>query len=186
MAHLSPSSDDLSQAYERYRRELKMFFARHAPQAHLVDDLMQIMFVQLIRSRSTEVVRDPKQYLFRTAWNILHNSRRRLRRDRSRTVSSDSTGFDSYAQRSNLLWIEDDTGLAVQQAELNRVLKELPPAWQVAVLRQYRDNRSYQQIADELGISVHTVKKYIMQSLNHFRRHFTGMEVRSLKSGERP
>jgi len=47
----------------------------------------------------------------------------------------------------------------------------------VAVIRQYRDNKSYKDIAVELGVSVHTVKKYVMRALNHFRMHFSARDL---------
>lgn len=138
---------------------------------------MQTMFLQLMKDRPGEEVRDPPQYLFRAAWNVLHNVNQRARRERNRLVSWDSAEFDANADRSNRLWVEDDTSTALQQAELDRALSQLPRACRVAVLRQYRDNKSYKEIAKELGVSVHAVKKYIMRSLNHFRMHLNAMDL---------
>lgn len=175
----------LSQAYERYRLELRAFFRRNAPQTHIVDDLMQTMFLQVTKERQGEAVRDPRLYLFRAAWNVLHNANQKTYREGARTVSCDLPGFDDHAERSNLLWVEDDTSTATQQEELNQVLAQLPRVCQIALLRQYRDGRSYREIAAELGVSVHAVKKYTVRALNHFRMHFNMPAPSAGKIGKR-
>jgi RNA polymerase sigma factor (sigma-70 family) len=150
-----------------------------------VDDLMQTMFLQLLKDRPAAEVRDPRQYLFRSAWNVLHNANQRAQRERHLFTSCDVTELDQCADRSNQLWVEDDTSSRVQRAELDRTLLQLPRACQVAMLRQYRDNKSYKEIADELGVSVHAVKKYIMRSLNHFRMHLSAMDSGGVKERNR-
>ena len=137
---------------------------------------MQTMFLQLSKDRSPVEVRDPRQYLFRSAWNVLHNANQRAQRERRLFESYEASALDQLANQSNRLWVEDDTSSRVERAELDRALSQLPRACQIAVLRQYRDNKSYKEIADELGVSVHAVKKYVMRALNHLRMHFNGME----------
>jgi RNA polymerase sigma factor (sigma-70 family) len=154
--------DALEEAYQRYRAELRRFFELNSPHPQLVDDLMQMMYVQLLKARRHTEVRDPLQYLFRTAWNTLHSANRRARRERQRSAALDTES----------LWIEDDASAVLDQEELERVLRQLPRACQVAFVRQYLDGRSYKEIAEELGVTVHAVKKYLMRALNHFRIHF--------------
>jgi DNA-directed RNA polymerase specialized sigma24 family protein len=57
--------------------------------------------------------------------------------------------------------------------EFERVLNELPVNCRAALLRQRRDGWSYQQIAQELDVSVNTVKDYIVKALQHFQVHFS-------------
>ncbi len=168
--------EGLEQAYQRYRLELRHFFELNARDAQSVDDLMQMMYLQLLKSRPGEPVREPQSYLFRMAWNVLHTSNRRARLERDRGRPLDAAALDALADRSNSLWVEDDTGWALQQDEIERVLSQLPRVCQIALLLQYRDNRSYKEIAQDLGVSVHTVKKYIMRALNHFRMHFNSAQ----------
>jgi len=154
-----------------------VFFELNSRDPHAVDDLLQTMYLGVRKTRPADDVRDPRQYLFRAAWNLLHSENRRVRAERSHAVSCELDDFETHADRSNRLWLEDDTGTALQQAELDRALSQLPRACRVAVLRQYRDNKSYKEIAEELGVSVHAVKKYVMRSLNHFRMHFNAMDL---------
>jgi RNA polymerase sigma factor (sigma-70 family) len=167
--------EGLEQAYRRYRSELRCFFELNSRDPHAVDDLMQMMYLQLLNNRPDTPVREPQNYLFRMAWNVLHTANRRARTERERALTLDVQTLEALAERSNCLWLEDDTSSTLQQAEIERVLGELPRVCQVALLRQYRDNRTYKEIAQELGVTVHTVKKYTMRALNHFRMHFNSI-----------
>jgi RNA polymerase sigma factor (sigma-70 family) len=150
-----------------------------------VDDLTQAMYLSLKKTRPADDVHDPRQYLFGVAWHLLHDENRRVEAERSQLVGCNFDEFDTYADCSNRLWVEDDTASDQQRAELDRVLAQLPAACQVAVLRQYRDNRSYAEIARELGVTTHAVKKYIVRALNHFRAHFNSYGLGAAQEGKR-
>lgn len=175
----------LEKAYQLYRMELRRFFARRSRDPHAVDDLMQSMYLSLSKARPAEAVRNPRTYLFGIAWHLLHDENRRVEKERRRSVGCDFAEFDAYADRSNRLWVEDDASSDQQRAELERVLKQLPVACQVAVLRQYRDNWSYAEIARELGVTPHAVKKYMVRALNHFRMYFNACEADVRQEGKR-
>jgi RNA polymerase sigma factor (sigma-70 family) len=150
-----------------------------------VDDLIQALYVSIQKTRLTDDIRDPRQYLFRAAWNLLHTENRRILAKRAQVVPCEFEEFDAYADQSNRLWIEDDTLGYVQDDEFNRVLTQLPRACQFAVLRQYRDNRSYKEIAAEMVVTPHAVKKYIRRALNEFRRHFNSKRLGAAQEGKR-
>lgn len=177
--------DSLGEAYQCYRLQLRTFFELNSRETHAVDDLMQTLFLQMLKRRPGEEVRDTRLYLFRAAWNVLHNANKRVRRQRSRTVPWVAEEFEAHADRSNVLWLEDDASTATAQAELDRALAELPRACRVAVLRQYRDNMTYKEIAREMGVTTHAVKKYIVRALNHFRMHLNAMDLPRGPDGDR-
>jgi RNA polymerase sigma-70 factor (ECF subfamily) len=150
-----------------------------------VDDLIQAMYVSLKKTRPADAIRDPRRYLFGMAWHLLHDANRRIASERGHLVGCNFDEFDAHAERSNRLWVEDDSSSDYQRAEFDRLLAQLPAACQVAVLRQYRDNRSYAEIAKELGVTSHAVKKYIMRALNHFRMHFKTLQLDARQEGKR-
>lgn|GEM_PF-759221 len=175
----------LEEAYQRYRAELRQLFARKLWDPQSVDDLIQTMYLSLRKTRPVDDIRDPRRYLFGMAWHLLHDANRRIASERGHSVGCNFDEFDTHAERSNRLWVEDDSSSDYQRAELDRLLAQLPAACQVAVLRQYRDNRSYAEIAKELGVTPHAVKKYIMRALNHFRMHFKTLELDARQQGKR-
>lgn len=180
---LPPQS--LEDAYQRYRLELRRFFELNSRGGPSVDDLIQAMYLSIRKTRPHDDVRDPRQYLFRAAWNLLHTENRRLDAERGQSVSCSFEEFDVYAERSNRLWVEDDTVSQLQENELNLVLSQLPRACQFALLRQYRDNRSYREIAAEMGVTPHAVKKYIRRALTEFRKHFNMKDLGVAQEGRR-
>lgn len=173
--------DLLEDAYQRYRAELRQLFVRKSRDPHAVDDLIQTMYLSLKKTRRPDYVQDPRRYLFGIAWHVLHDANRRIDAERSQSVGCNFDEFDVHAQRSNRLWVEDDTASEQQRAELDRVLRELPFACQFTVLRLYRDNRSYADVARELGVTTHAVKKYVVRALNHFRAHFNTADLGAQK-----
>ncbi len=152
--HNRTAVENLEKAYQQYRLELRRFFELNSYDTQAVDDLIQALYLSIRKTRATDDIRDPRRYMFRAAWNLLHTESRRIHSKRAQTVPCELEEFDNYADRSNRLWIEDDTEERLQGDELNRVLAQLPRACQFAVLRKYRDNRSHIEIAREMGVTV--------------------------------
>lgn len=183
--HDQAALESLEEAYQRYRLELRRFFERNSRDAQAADDLVQAMYLSIRKTQPNDDVRDPRQYLFRAAWNLLHTENRRIEAKRAQSVPCEFEEFDVYAEQSNRLWVEDDTVSELQDDELKRVLAQLPRACQFALLRQYRDNRSYKEIAAEMSVTTHAVKKYIRRALNEFRRHFNSKDLGATQEGKR-
>jgi len=176
----SPSSVD--QACEQYRQELRRFFERRAPQADCADDLVQLVYLRLL-GRPLAVVNDPRLFMYRVAWNVLRDENQRVEREQRRAISCDPEQLKQLAEQLGSLWV-DDSGEDLVQEQVEQVLRQLPRACQVAFLRQYRDNYTYAEIAEELGVTSHLVKKYIVKALNHFRMHFSALDAQRRQPGK--
>ncbi len=163
----------IEQTYRLYRTELRGFFAHHTHRPEAIDDLVQEVYERLLRYRNGNEVTDPLGYMFKTAWNVLKSSNQRLRREQTRQLSCDAGQLELLASQLGRLWV-DDADAALAQEELERALNRLPRACKIALIRQRRDGYSYQQIAEELQVSVNTVKDYIVRALDHCRTHFAG------------
>jgi RNA polymerase sigma-70 factor (ECF subfamily) len=163
---------DVKRLYERYRHQLRQFFVLRG-QAEQADDLMQQMFLELTRRPPPAQLRDPQAYLFQVAWNALHALGRRERREPPEVSVSDARSLDEQTRRFDVLRIEDDSTTLLAQESVTRILRQLPHAVRVAILRRYRDGRTYREIAAELACTTHTVKKYISRGLLHFRSQLT-------------
>ena len=164
------ASDGLQLACEQYRQELRKFFERRAPRADGAEDLVQLVYLRLLRSPPVEEVNDPRQFMYRVAWNELRRENQRVRREEL-VSSCDLDQLERLVVTVTSLWV-DDSAEALVREQLDRALRQLPRACQVAFLRQYRDGHSYKEIAQELGVTSHAVKKYIMKALTHFRTYF--------------
>jgi len=165
----------LEEAYERYRQELQRFFALRARESHAADDLVQLVYLRLLRSRPSEEIRDPRLYVYKVAWNVLRKDNQRVQREQQRTVSCDADQLEQFAHQLGTQWI-DDSGSALATEQVEALLRQLPPGCQAALVRHYRDGLTYNQIAAELGVTAHTIKKYIVRGLATFRAHFNPTE----------
>lgn len=163
----------VEETYLRYRAELIGFFARRTRERANVEDLVQQVYERLLKYRPRAPVTDPKGYLFQTARNVLSSANEALRQDLKRYVACDANDLALRAEEVPSLWVEEEGGAELAFEEFERVLSELPVNCQAALLRQRRDGWSYQQIADELHVSVNTVKDYIVRALEHFQVHFS-------------
>ena len=163
------ASDSLEATCERYREELRVFFARRTLREEAVDDLVQLVYLRLLVYSPPRPIDDPRLFMYRVAWNVLRDENQRVRRER--TITCDPRELGRLAETTGSLWVDDSTA-ELSQGQLEQVLRQLPRAWQFAFLGQYRDGHSYKEIAEQMGVSSHAVKKYIVKALHHFRSHF--------------
>jgi RNA polymerase sigma factor (sigma-70 family) len=161
-------------AYEQFRPELKRFFARQS-RTEDAEDLVQAMWERLLRYPPREAVLAPQEYLYRVAWMVLHRYRTRGRIDQTR-VTYDQEAVDQVSQQAAGAPHHDIVEQLCTEQQLERILGQLPPHWQAAIILLKRDGLSYQEIAKELGLSVHTVKKYIARALAHFKSRLTNAD----------
>jgi len=164
---------EVEATYLQYRAELIGFFARRTRERANVEDLVQQVYERLLKYRPRAPVTDPKSYLFQTARHVLITANQSMRQEHERYVACDANDLASRAEEVPSLWVEEEGGAELAFEEFERVLSELPGNCQVALLRQRRDGWSYQQIANELEVSVNTVKDYIVRALEHFQVHFS-------------
>lgn len=160
------ASDAIGQAYSRYGSELRGFFTRHSRRSQSSDDLLQEVYVELLRYSPREPVREPQAYLYKIAWHVVNRSNARSERE---AIPHEPQDLERIANRA----LEDHAGdpsvrLEAEQRVLS-ALSELPPLYGATLILSRRDGLSYSQIAKELNISVHTVRKYLTRALAHVR-----------------
>ena len=57
----------------------------------------------------------------------------------------------------------------MKQQLVNEVMEELPSTTRTIIERCFMDNRHYAEVAEELGISLSSVKKHVAKALMLFR-----------------
>jgi RNA polymerase sigma factor (sigma-70 family) len=170
---VSEEPPSVEASYRQYRAELIVFFLRRTRERANVEDLVQQVYERLLKYRPRAPVTDPKGYLFQTARHVLISANHAARQHQERYVACDANDLATRAEGISGLWVEEEGGAELAFEEFERVLNELPVNCRAALLRQRRDGWSYQQIAQELDVSVNTVKDYIVKALQHFQVHFS-------------
>jgi RNA polymerase sigma factor (sigma-70 family) len=155
-------------AFERHGGALLRYLLRCRGCAQDADDLAQEVYLELLRVSQAEAVKQPQAYMYRVASHVVYRFKRRRQRE------SDFVAFDSEAvsQMEERVGDRRPQGVGEQldnERELTRLLEELPPLYRAIILLQKRDGLSYAQVAERLGISIHTVKKYLHRALLQMR-----------------
>ena len=157
----------LSGLFAAQRARLHAYIQRRIRNKHDLEDIAQEAFLRLLRVPNLDLVRDPIAYLFTIAGNVIKENR--IADDRAtRAVRIDDE--DVYEQLGEYLDIEGDMDHDSRVARLKEVLPQLPDKTYATVMLQYFRGYSYQEIADLLGISTHTVKKHHSSALVFCRR----------------
>ena len=134
---------------------------RRLHSAQQAQDIAQEAYLRLLRVEHSELIRQPRAYLYRIALNLVTEFRLRARRD---PVTYDSETLEEMAEKTG----EElsDEGERVADAEqIELLLAQLPPLYRAIFVLRKRDGLSYPEIAQQLGVSVHTVKKYLARAV---------------------
>lgn len=150
-------------AFQRYGRELQNFLLRRGGRVEDVEDAVQEVFLRLLRIGNSEFVRNPRAYIHGMALHVVREFK--LRDIKAGTWNSlEPQEANDLADRSAEDWHVPFAEQLDVQRRLEAALLRLPAAHRTVFLMHKRDGYSYQEIADALGISVHTVDKYLLQA----------------------
>jgi RNA polymerase sigma factor (sigma-70 family) len=146
---------------------LRAFFCKRLPQPQDAGDLVQEVYVRMLRVSDTDTIRHPEAYLYTVAANLAREHRVLERRRGSTIDLEDAELEDELAQLSSVIG-EIDTERRVKH--LQEVLRQLPVKCYSVVALKYWHGMSHAEIAADLRISERMVKRYLSQGLAHCRR----------------
>jgi RNA polymerase sigma-70 factor (ECF subfamily) len=157
--------------FATHARALGALFRRRLGRDCEPEELVQEVYVRLL-SANLDGVRNPDAYLFAVASNLakehaLLQSRNRNRRDVDDPLIQDQLAY--------LPSFEGQVDTELRTKRLGKALRELPVKCQAVISMRYRHGMDFDQIADQLEISVHMVKKYVKYALAHCRRRMGGL-----------
>lgn len=133
-----------------------------------IDDLVQETYARLLRARERGSIEHPRGLLFATARNAARDLHRRRTTANTFpiTESVESRVFDDAPHAAETASRRQETDL------LATAIAELPPRCrEILVLRKF-ENLSHREIAERLGISVHTVEAQLTKALHRCEEFF--------------
>lgn len=160
----------LDALYRKYYRPLLRFLSRQRIGTDEAAEIVQETYCRMHQVSNVEALEFPKAYLFRTAANLARDRQRQQRRLQGHEQSD--------IERLELA--SDEPGpyrilRGEQELEIARqALAELSPKCRRAFVMNRFQNATYQEIADELGVSVSMIEKYISQALAHIKTRVGG------------
>ncbi len=158
--------DAFSMIYQKYHRYLYALALKYLKNPDAAEDAVQHVFVKLWESTAKiNIEINLKNYLYTMTKNYILNTIR----DRKEEVSIHYVNAQADGEGEDILKkIEEEqlTELLYEQIDL------LPPQKKEVCLRKLKTSDSNQQIADKMGISIHTVKSHYQEALKILRSYF--------------
>ncbi|MGB8693527.1 MAG: RNA polymerase sigma factor [Steroidobacteraceae bacterium] len=161
------SNSFVERLFQRHGGALRAYFIRRVRRGTDAAELAQEVYLRLLRIPDVATIRNPEAYLYTVAGNLLRERALQQRRDAAAVDIDDPAVSAQLAEWPGFGRDLDDSQRARRLLE---VLRQLPPKCQAAVQLNYWHDRSYEEIAAQLGVSTNMVKKYLSQALVHCRR----------------
>lgn len=164
---------------ESHGQQLRRYLLSRLRNPADVPDIVQEVFLRMMRVPNVESVRSPEAYLFTVAQHVLQQHRLK---QSTIPPSTDLAGLlgdrDPRATFADpALEVHADQCLERLQGGLDK----LSPKVRATFLLSRRDGLTFEEIAVELGTTKHMVKKYLMKALTRLRH---GLEEAELLKDE--
>ncbi len=151
----SPASQSVEGLYLVHRRWLTEWLRSRLGCPDNAADLAQDTFMRLLSAREIAPIREPRAFLTTVAKRVLFNHYRRQDLERAY--------LEALSQMPEPLAPSEEHRAIILQTllDLDALLDGLPVLVKRAFLLAQVEGLGYQDIADELGISLATVKRYL-------------------------
>ena len=164
--------DAFSVVYQKYHAYLYALALRYLKNTALAEDAVQHVFVKLWEtSKNIDIDINLKNYLYTMTKNYILNQFRNNRKIISLNYTTAQQDFVA----------NDDINLNLEEIEISELLYkgiDLLPSQKKSVCRKkIEENKTNQQIADEMKISVHTVKSHYQEAVKLLREYFNKIKM---------
>jgi RNA polymerase sigma-70 factor (ECF subfamily) len=155
--------------------ELLAFLRRQLAEPTDAHDLLQELYLRILKLRKLDAIRSPRAYLFRVATNLAYEHRRRL----SATgvhLALEELDVHSIPEMQGFSNAPESAALMAERLEhVTTRLSELSPKVQRAILWHHRDGYTCEEIGTKLAVVRNRVKKYLVRGLTHCRAGSTAI-----------
>ncbi len=161
------SKEQISALFLGRKAELLRFLSRRLPDEDVARDLAQDTYLRMLKFKKADQIRNLEAYLFRIAGNLV--SEYWSSKSKRAAVEEEPTDFESLPGEQT----PPDEALEKQRAleALQKAISLLPEVQQRVLVLHRRDGLTYDEIADELGISRDMVKKHLSKALVRCREY---------------
>lgn len=151
--------------YQAYKVPLGYRLLQLLKNEVFAEELLQDLFLQIWEQREQiDPTRSFRAYLYRIAANMAYNFMRRAALNREILAEIRRSTSELYAHVEERLYQKENKAL------LTQLIDQLPPQRQKIFRACKMDGRSYKEVADEFGISPHTVNDHIQKALAFLRK----------------
>jgi RNA polymerase sigma-70 factor (family 1) len=148
-----------AQLYHQYSGKLYLNVLKMVKDEQVAEELIQELFAKIWHKRADlKIDTDFLAYLYRSAQNLVHDFFRKLQRDKKMRDHFVAIAVSHYQHIEEGLHYRESEGI------LKEAIENLSPQQRNVYQFCKIDGGSYKEAAEELGISVHTVKEYLVKA----------------------
>jgi RNA polymerase sigma-70 factor (ECF subfamily) len=157
----TPAARFVTQVVLAYGSELHRFLMRRLKGSADAADLAQEVYLRLLRLPRTDLIRKPQAYVYFVAAQIAAEHRMR---EQDRPLVYDSEALEHLTNEDAFARPDDFVENLGHEQELIRLLRKIPVTHRNVLILSKRNGLSIKEIATELELSPHTVKKYLYEA----------------------
>jgi RNA polymerase sigma factor (sigma-70 family) len=155
----------LTSIEQSHGRELRRFLSSRLPVGSAdVPDLVQEIYLRLLRIKNHEAIRNPQAYLFTVASHVLHQHA--LQRS-SLPELMDPLDVATEFQATTVTDPAKEVEIAQSLERLGRDLQELSPRAYAALVMYRCEGMTLAEIGKRLGVSHVMVRKYLSRAIEY-------------------
>src|SRR5262249_42315294 len=126
------------------------------------------VYLRLLRLDEAKCVEKPLAFLYGVAAHVVADFKLQASAEEARLTFNDEA-VEQWAQHPPRILPDELAQRGALEQQLDWALKQLPPTHAAVLLAHKRDGLSYEEVAEKLGLSVHTVEKYLTQAKARLR-----------------
>ena len=154
------TEDEFRPFYDRTARPLWAYLARISGDRRLADDLLQETYYRFLKSRKAfDDEAHRRNYLFRIATNLVLDSKRQPRSERSERSADGNPGVLTTVRAGS-----DVAGAVAQRVDVGRAMGRLRPRDRALVWLAYVNGSSHKEIAEALGLRTASIKLMLFRA----------------------
>ncbi len=152
-------------------QQLVRFLSSRLRDPQQADEIAQEAYLRMQKLHEPEQLDNARAFLFQVAANMATDQLRRQQLHHKYIQNQLERNIDDSGEISAPLEYGPDEQLIAQERvkQINAALDSMKPKPRQAFLLHRRSGLSYSEIAEEMGVSVSSVEKYILAALKHFR-----------------
>ena len=177
--YLSGDRSAISELIERHSQRVRSYIAMMVKNDDIADDIFQETFIKAVKVIDEGRYTDSGKFL---SWvlRIAHNRvLDHFRREKhNRTINEKEAGYDMFSTiKLSEGSVEDSMVMSEMQATIRSLVAALPAEQREVVEMRYYAKLSFQEIADETGVSINTALGRMRYALINLRKMIAEKQI---------
>lgn len=152
----------VNRAFVEHQEPLKRFISRRVASADDTEDILQDVYVRIVRSKGLFLIDNIRAFLYKTALNLVRDHHRKSK-NRSAVVF-----VEEYDEKLMPQGLSPERVLSARQRLrlIEAALHDMPPKYLEALIMSRFHGKTYDEIAETMGVTVRSVQTYIARAVD--------------------